>query len=63
MWLEELLPQRIPSARVMLFGFTSHNTGAKNLLSADGLFHAAEALLATLLIDRVDAQVSRRDLT
>ena len=61
-WLEELLPQNIPSARVMLFGYESNNPGDKNLLSADGLSHAAEALLAALLSNRVDAQVSPRDL-
>ena len=61
-WLEELLPQKIPSARVMLFGYESLNTGQNNLLSADGLSHAAEALLAALLSNRVHAEVSPRDL-
>ena len=61
MWLEELLPQRIPSARVMLFAYESHSTGDKNLLSAEGLNYAAEALLATLISNRVYAQVSPVD--
>ena len=60
MWLEELLPQEMPNARVMLFAYNCRVTGEKSLLSAKGLTHAAEALLAALNSKRVDPSVGPR---
>ena len=45
MWLEDLLPRHIPSARVMVFGYKAVTTGEENILSTTGLEDASQALL------------------
>jgi hypothetical protein len=49
LWLKDLLPQQLPNARVLLFGYNS-NVGLNT--STAGLSGAAENLLARLRVKR-----------
>ncbi|KAF8544887.1 hypothetical protein BDD12DRAFT_800863 [Trichophaea hybrida] len=47
-WLEDILAVRIPSARIMTFGYDSSATTAGDLLSSSGLRKVAIELLNAL---------------
>lgn len=57
MWLKDLLPKHMPNARIMTFSYNSDSSGEHNLLSTQGLAHAAAKLLDWLVIARRDPQV------
>ncbi|SPO02207.1 uncharacterized protein DNG_04880 [Cephalotrichum gorgonifer] len=48
-WLQDVLPQRIHGARVMMFGQEYFERGDSVILSAEGVTHAAQTLLQSLV--------------
>ena len=59
MWLQDLLPQQIPKARIITFGYDGDIAGEKDLLSAHSLFNAATTLLTCLASMRQDQWVNK----
>lgn len=55
MWLADLLPNHIPNARVMTFGYNSDNT---KTITANGIRKEAINLLVALRSERTPDQVS-----
>ena len=61
MWLEDLLPEYIPNARIMLFGYNCLSTGEKSFISTKGLAGAAGELLDALAEKRAHNWVVRSE--
>lgn len=57
LWLRDLLPQRLPRARIMAWGYDS-NTHSSSLISAQYLHDHADTLVSDLCLERALTSVS-----
>jgi len=61
-WLRDLLPQYIPSARVLTYGYESDTDSSSAVQSSERILQHATTLVAELEADRSEHNASRRPL-
>jgi hypothetical protein len=60
LWLRDLLPERIPRARILTYGYDAYTRG-RDQLANESIYNIGQKLLADLATDRDGSNVSHKE--